>query len=197
MGKKGSWGLNPQCLGPGSVTASWGSSGNTSAMLLALLLPPPSSRFGQGREEEELIPLGPWGQADHLGQRRAFLHTYLEGWQRCLWLPPSLPASCPRRAALARACSAQARPDPAQRHQARSLPPLAPAGRGVSVAGGARASQGPTEKASSMVRWDGGHGACLCRENRERTTCWGLCLVLLGDGGFGGQAGCWLVSSVP
>lgn len=67
--------------------------------------------------------------------------TYLEAQQHCLWLPPSPPASspqlsCPHRAALALACSAQACLDPTQRHQAGSSPPLAPVGRGCKRGGG-------------------------------------------------------------
>lgn len=114
------------------------------------------------------MPLWPPGvRLAILGQGRAFLHTYLEGQQCRLWLPPSPPASspplsCPRRAALALAYSAQTCPNPAQRRQAGSLPLLAPAGRAMSVAGGVRASHGPAGKSSSVAGWDEGHGACLC-----------------------------------
>lgn len=131
------------------------------------LWPDGVSRAGQGCRTGSM-PLWPSGaRLAILGQGRAFLHTYLEARQHCLWLPPSPPASspplsCPRRAALALACSAQTCPDPAQRRQAGSLPLLAPAGRATSVAGGVRASHGPAGKSSSVAGWDGGYGARLC-----------------------------------
>lgn len=131
------------------------------------LWPDGVSQAGQGCRTGSM-PLWPPGvRLAILGQGRAFLHTYLEGQQCRLWLPPSPPASspplsCPRRAALALAYSAQTCPNPAQRRQAGSLPLLAPAGRAMSVAGGVRASHGPAGKSSSVAGWDEGHGACLC-----------------------------------
>lgn len=102
----------------------------------------------------QMVPPGLAGDAGqglrlcgHLGPgwpfwgREGLSCTYLEAQQHCLWLPPSPPASsprlsCPRRAALALACSAQACLDPTQRHQAGSSPPLAPVGRGCKRGGG-------------------------------------------------------------